>query len=74
MMNDDVTTNENSTVREIMAQYLNKGLSRRGFVTALAGLGISTAGVAALVKSAEAVETGAVATMGRMYTGTGGQM
>ena len=73
-MNNDVTTNETSSVRDIMAQYLDKGISRRGFVTALAGIGISAAGVASLVKSADAVETSVNPRSVRMYTGTGGQL
>ena len=73
MMNQ-VTNNETSSVREIMAQYLNKGISRRGFVTALAGIGVSAAGVATLVRNADAVETSVNPRTSRMYTGTGGQL
>jgi len=71
MMNQ-VTTN-GTTVKDIMAQYLNKGISRRGFVTALGALGISTAGVSMLVKNADAVET-VGNRVGRSVTGTGGEL
>ena len=60
-------------MRDIVDGFISHGLSRREFVQSLAALGVSAAGIASSVRSAEAVSTGAVAA-GRKMTGTGGEL
>ena len=60
-------------MRDLVDGFIGQRLSRRDFVQSLAAIGVSAAGIAATVKSAEAVTTGAFAS-GREITGTGGEL
>ena len=60
-------------MRDLVDGFISQRLSRRSFVQSLAAIGMSSAGIAATVKSAEAVTTGAVAS-GQEMTGTGGEL
>ena len=60
-------------MRDIVDGFISHNLSRREFAQSLAALGVSAAGIATVVKSAEAVTVGAVAA-GRKITGTGGEL
>ncbi|MFC1574474.1 thiamine pyrophosphate-binding protein [Gemmatimonadota bacterium] len=60
-------------MRDLVDGFISHRLSRRDFVQSLAAVGVSAAGIAATVRSAEAVTTGALAT-GREVTGTGGEL
>ena len=60
-------------MRDIVDGFISHNLSRREFVQSLAAIGVSAAGIASVVKSAEAVTVGAIAG-GRKFTGTGGEL
>jgi thiamine pyrophosphate-dependent acetolactate synthase large subunit-like protein len=60
-------------MRDLVDGFIGQSLSRRDFVQSLAALGVSATGIAATVKAAEAVTTGAFAS-GRKITGTGGEL
>ena len=60
-------------MRDIVDGFISHSLSRREFVQSLAAIGVSAAGIASVVKSAEAVTVGAIAG-GRKFTGTGGEL
>lgn len=57
----------------LLNRFMSHQISRRAFVNSPAATGLSTAGIAAMLKSAGAMSTGAVA-KGRRITGTGGQL
>jgi len=61
-------------INEILGQFLNQGISRRTFIKALGAIGVSTAGISSMLKTAEAVEKGLVPMKARSFTGTGGQL
>jgi benzoylformate decarboxylase len=63
-------------MRELVDGFLGRRLSRRNFVQSLAAIGVSTPGIAATVRSAEAVTAGVGGTSGsgRKITGTGGEL
>jgi len=48
-------------MRDLVDGFISQSLSRRNFVQSLAAIGVSAAGIAATVRSAEAVTTGAFA-------------
>jgi thiamine pyrophosphate-dependent acetolactate synthase large subunit-like protein len=60
-------------MRDLVNGYLGRNLSRRNFVQSLAALGVSAPGIAATVRSAEAVTNGAAGS-GTEITGTGGEL
>ena len=60
-------------MRHLVQQFLDQQLSRRGFMEGLTALGISAAGVSAIVRATEAAESGLPKTARRM-TGTGGEL
>jgi benzoylformate decarboxylase len=60
-------------MKELVSRYLDRSLSRRGFVSALAGLGVSAAGIESIVSTAEAVVEGTPGGA-RRVTGTGGEL
>lgn len=64
----------NGNINEILNQLLDHSISRRSFMKALGVMGVSTAGISSMVKSAEAVEKGIAPLKGRSFTGTGGQL
>ncbi len=64
----------NNAINEIMGQFLDRSISRRSFMKALGAIGVSTAGISSIVKSAEAVERGMAPMKARSFTGTGGQL
>ena len=61
------------SMRDLVDGFISHSLSRRDFVRSLGALGVSAAGIAATVKSAEAV-TGGSFVPGRDLTGTGGEL
>ena len=60
-------------MRHLVDGFLGRSLSRRNFVQSLAALGVSAPGIAATVRSAEAVTNG-TAGSGTEITGTGGEL
>lgn len=60
-------------MRDIVNGFMSHSLSRREFAQSLAAIGVSAAGIAAAVKSAEAATAGPIAG-GRKVTGTGGEL
>jgi len=64
----------NATINEILNQLLDHSISRRTFIKALGAIGVSTAGISSMLKSAEAVEKGIAPMKARSFTGTGGQL
>ena len=60
-------------MRDLVDSFIGQGLSRRDFVRSLGALGVSAAGIAATVRSAEAVTTGSLSS-GVDFTGTGGDL
>jgi hypothetical protein len=66
--------NTSGTINEILGQFLNQGISRRTFIKALGAIGVSTAGISSMLKTADAVEKGLVPMKARSFTGTGGQL
>ena len=60
-------------MRDLVDGFISHSLSRRDFVRSLGALGVSAAGIAATVKSAEAV-TGGSFVPGWNLTGTGGEL
>jgi len=64
----------NGAINEIMSQFLDHSISRRSFMKALGAIGVSTAGISSMLKSAEAVEKGMAPMKARSFTGTGGQL
>ena len=64
----------NGTINEILSQLLDHSISRRSFIKALGAIGVSTAGISSMLKSAEAVEKGIAPLKARSFTGTGGQL
>jgi len=64
----------NVTINEIMSQLLDHSISRRSFIKALGAIGVSTAGISSMLRSAEAVEKGIAPLKARSFTGTGGQL
>jgi len=63
-------------VRDLVDGYLGHSLSRRNFVQSLAAIGVSAPGIAATVRSTDAVFDGFSnpAAPGREITGTGGEL
>ena len=68
----DVDTNR--TINVILNQLLDHSISRRSFIKTLGAMGVSTAGISSMLKSAEAVEKGIAPLKARSFTGTGGQL
>ena len=64
----------NRTINEILSQLLDHSISRRSFIKALGTIGVSTAGISSMLKSAEAVEKGIAPLKARSFTGTGGEL
>jgi thiamine pyrophosphate-dependent acetolactate synthase large subunit-like protein len=60
-------------MRDLVDGFISQSLSRREFVHSLGAIGVSAAGIAATVRSAEAVTAGAFAS-GTEITGTGGEL
>ena len=60
-------------MRDLVDSFIGQGLSRRDFVRSLGALGVSAAGIASTVRSAEAVTTGPLSS-GVDITGTGGDL
>lgn len=60
-------------MKVLVHQFLENNLSRRGFVQALAALGVSSAGIQNVVHAAEATDASG-STPGRDVTGTGGDL
>ena len=60
-------------MKKLMYQFLERQISRRGFTQALAGLGITAAGIDSIVRAADSVTKGFGATA-RKVTGTGGEL
>ncbi len=60
-------------MRDLVDAFIDRSLSRRGFVRSLGALGVSAAGIRATVRSAEAVAVGAVGA-GQEMRGTGGEL
>ena len=61
-------------MRQLVEQFLGSRISRRTFVQALAGLGVSAAGVESVVHAAEASVKGAAPGTGWTVNGTGGDL
>jgi benzoylformate decarboxylase len=61
-------------INEILSRLLNHSISRRNFIKALGAIGVSTAGISSMLKSAEAVEKGITPLKARSFTGTGGDL
>ncbi|NLW34322.1 MAG: thiamine pyrophosphate-binding protein [Syntrophorhabdus aromaticivorans] len=64
----------NGTINVILNQLLDHSISRRSFIKTLGAMGVSTAGISSMLKSAEAVEKGIAPLKARSFTGTGGQL
>ncbi len=60
-------------MKDLMVQFLEKRISRRGFAEALAGLGIGAVGIQSIVRAAQTVTKG-LPTAARRVTGTGGEL
>lgn len=60
-------------MRGLVDGFIGQRLSRRAFVQSLGAIGVSSAGIAATLRSAEAVSTGS-AGMGQEIRGTGGEL
>ena len=60
-------------MKELVHQYLAKEITRRGFIQALAAIGVSQAGIRSAVNAAEAVDSAPSGT-GRTVIGTGGEL
>jgi benzoylformate decarboxylase len=60
-------------MRDLVDAFINRSLSRRGFVRSLGALGVSAAGINATVRSAEAVALGTLGA-GQEMRGTGGEL
>lgn len=64
----------NATINELLSQLLDHRISRRGFINTLGAIGVSTAGISSMLKSAAAVEKGLAPLKVHSVTGTGGQL
>lgn len=61
-------------INELLSQLFDHSISRRSFIKTLGAIGVSTAGISSMLKSAEAVEKGIAPLKARSVTGTGGQL
>ncbi|MCZ6795344.1 MAG: thiamine pyrophosphate-binding protein [Planctomycetota bacterium] len=60
-------------MKKLIYQFMEQQISRRGFVEALAALGISAVGVESIVRAAQSATRG-LPTVARRVTGTGGEL
>ena len=60
-------------MKKLIYQFMEQQISRRGFVEALAALGISAVGVESIVRAAQSATRG-LPTAARRVTGTGGEL
>jgi benzoylformate decarboxylase len=63
-------------MRELVAQYLDNGLSRRGFIQRLVAAGFASTAIDGILNSLEAGEASSASALdtSRTVTGTGGEL